>query len=653
MRSLRRNFPHLSPITWRKFSEIQARLDSGEVAFLIGAGIDRQLAKVACWADLLDGLIRETPHFRATGRPSSFADISARFPAEVGYLARWNLGDVRFTEKLSRAVNPHSAIPQPSFVSVLTQLLFNSNLIVTTNYSSVLQTALERSLGARTLVVRDREELSTLDFPTPRPRPHEILLVHIHGRCSDRSLPILDAWGYSIARDDSDDYTSFLRRLFSERFVVTIGCSWEDAPLRDAAAFVKRKMFYFNRAHLAFLFQQRRRSRELEVGFKNAMRGALGVEVIPVDEDTQQAALESLSPLAVTDYPRLNDLAGIAEFLDNAGDYDCELQHGWLRHLARIHSIAPINEIASIRKVLDELQDRILDKLLPNVDGRVWLTAAKIERHLRHHRYLYFKANNARRQDLWLKLAATFKAAYLPRRNSRLLFDFLVGSIELAVPHGAKLNRITRQFQIKSLLFKKRLRLAREVWGGGLRSTFLRNEMQLLEDRLLDVGWESMAAKVCGDKVAFEAEAAAKGESRRAIVRILDESERAEGLARLAGSFWRHFKPSVLHAFWNPNSAQARLALLGKINAARNVADPMLLSGLVAGLVVCELKLLARRAKVPNGRQLWKHLTAMLTESSLKELHLREALNGYWNKYMPKDIRKQVREIRKAVITSA
>jgi SIR2-like protein len=657
MPSFREEFPDFGPITWRKFCEMQARLASGEAAFLIGAGADMELAEIAGWTQLLNSLIEVTPKFRDLSLPNDFQAISKDFPAELAYLIRWNMGDQRFLTSLNESLKPGFRVNSASsYVKALAELLSKSNLIVTTNYTGFLKQII--SLINRNVIIRDREELSTFNFPSPGTVDEEIYLVHLHGRCSESSFPVLDAWGYNIAREDSQEYMGFLRKLFSERYVIIIGSSLQDVPLRDAAAFVKRKSLYSNRVHISF-YCNRRHSKSSEIALKNAMRGALGIELIPVTQFTQAKALDLLRPLEKADYPEFPNFHNIAEFLENTGDYDCELQHKWLQKQSE--TINAQGAIKRIRIFLDHLHAALL-AFLEKGSYQEWVTVARLEKHLRHQRFLYFGREDKGRKDLWVALVNHSVAEVaLQRESERSQFDFLVAQYELDILSGMSpdaketVQRHTNSFVERlcsGSVAKERFRLAERVWSKEMWELYEQNPdasdalrpIEVLQDDLLVSGWESIAAKISGDKVASLAkvaqkvQVAEKKESRQIVNRILDEAERTEGLARQAGSFWRNFKPSVLRACWTSNVLHARLDILGKIHAAKSVANPMLLAALVAGLVVCELKLILRRTANKSINEIYKHLTEILHESNLTEDYLQEALNGYWDQLVPADL---------------
>ncbi len=182
----------------------------------------------------------------------------------------------------------------------------------------------------------------------------------------------------------------------------------------------------------------------------------------------------------------------------------------------------------------------------------------------------------------------------------------------------------------------QRFQLAPEIWQPSSDN----REQFYLRDKLLQVGWESIAAKVAGDHVAEKAlrvDGQNKTPSEKA--RIRDLADGAEGLARAAGSFWRHFKPAVLKAFWSSRPEIARLELLSKMNSAREVANPMLLSGLVAGLVVCELRINDLKKAGSYGVST-ENLITMLEEVGLQHEYLGAAFNSYWDRYVPPEVIK-------------
>jgi hypothetical protein len=263
-----------------------------------------------------------------------------------------------------------------------------------------------------------------------------------------------------------------------------------------------------------------------------------------------------------------------------------------------------------------------------------WKMVARVERHLRHHRFLYFGGREDQgRKTLWSELARGASSEALEECDDRLAFDFLVGRYELQPDSPPGLDSLIAEIQ-KNPLFVQRFQLAHEIWqpSGGNREQFD------LRDKLLQAGWESIAAKVAGDGVAEKAlrvDGQSKTPSEKARIAVLADG--AEGLARAAGSFWRHFKPAVLKAFWSSRPEIARLELLSKMNSAREVANPMLLSGLVAGLVVCELRI--NDLKRTGGHDIsTENLITMLEEVGLQHEYLGAAFNSYWDRYVPPEV---------------
>ena len=149
-----------------------------------------------------------------------------------------------------------------------------------------------------------------------------------------------------------------------------------------------------------------------------------------------------------------------------------------------------------------------------------WEIAARIERHLRHHLYLYApNGGRNQRSALWGALATAaskFSKSHWKALDERLRFDVLVGAIEIG-PNG---NSIKHKLLLNDF-WSARLRLASEVWP---TTAGLADELAL---KLLDIGWESLAAKVLGDELLeLIRQANHKGAARGTVTAILEAAER-------------------------------------------------------------------------------------------------------------------------------
>ena len=225
--------------------------------------------------------------------------------------------------------------------------------------------------------------------------------------------------------------------MFTDRSVISLGISWSDQPLRSAAAFVQRTRPYLSKKHFALYFVRsdeeevfgsiahRHDSKGVARLWSNVMRSAYGVDILFVDEKTQSQVLQkfesdkhaqhcSNAPAykqklyeAENDHQRLSQVwQQIADFLDSCGDYESPLQHRFLRAFSGVDAPTSV----AVADATHELAEKLLGFLTSLLSlknkkrfGTIeWCIAARIERHLRHHLYLYRPRDESNiRQTLW------------------------------------------------------------------------------------------------------------------------------------------------------------------------------------------------------------------------------------------------------------
>lgn len=543
--------------------------------------------------------------------------------------------------------------------------------------------------------------MQSLPFPE-RDEKNTIFVIHLHGRCSDRSFPILDAWGYNIVGHDDTAYIGFLRDLFTRRSVITIGSSWSDPPLRSAAAFVQRTKPYLSRQHLAFYFVSdkktfgnvvpQRECNDLTRGWTNVMRAAYGVNILFVDRETQPQWFMSLnaegankdessrswniSTMLVTIAKQVADIKNgaipipllkqCADFFDCCGDYESPLQHEFLSTLgAVVSNQAEKSQRDQVIRANTRKGSEVMVNLLKNFvkstligDPENWQIAARIERHLRHHSYLYVRplANNPREEiwrELWMRIPELPVWALF---SSQLRFDFLVGRYELRNQVDVNLATYEQSLEHLSARFEK----AKLVWNKWHLSEGLEGgkpweeralDIQKLADDLLELGWESAAAKTLCDRVHLLSTTASNGHSspESPIAKeIVEQAHQANSIARSAGCFRRQIKADSIGAMWNPDPFEGRVQLLGNIRAAEAMKsiEPGILGGLGGGLLVCEL-----RAKQRSGKKL--ESIQSIANDLFEEIGLKGYLNDaleYWIKFAPHDIKLMLNKLAESVL---
>lgn len=610
----------------RTIGDLRYFLQQGQVAFYLGAGVDMQLTldagtkKSPDWRKMLlllnfpseDESKKEELYRIDTPEGKLWNEYVEKWPAEMAALARWRNGDKEFSNLISELIEDASFSPKiEGGTQALCDLLSYSNVIFTTNYANYVTKAMRAYNPSVEYVVLDREDLDGFVFPEPasKDKIKTCYIIHIHGRASSKSFPILDAWGYNIAQSDDPSYLKLIEALFKNRHVITIGTSWVDAPLRNINGYLNRKYPYLGRSHLALMYERNLPETpeltEPHILWSNAMSAIYGVNFQFVDSSTQTDALKTI--VAPLEMPKnVGNLQDVADFLDFTGDYESQLQHLWLIDVGRQQDSKLSEQDATKAGV-----GSVVDRLLPTLESDKitdWVIAARIERHLRHQIWLYPPVNKSVdqvRRQIWDTLFQKFRMNYSDLRSidEHLLFDFLTGVFEIAKGSPADIP------DLRDNVLQERLKIAEHIWKPiPLKETLseLVNDLDNLESlamQLLNSGWESMSAKIITDKaflmakgiIKFEAEMQKMDTPPFGYYDILSDSKRAEGIARVTGCFRRRTKVDILDALWNKDPIKARNRLLSQLQSGTYGSssmriEPAMKSAIGIGLVVNQFR---------------------------------------------------------------
>ena len=706
MRPLGRGSVSFNAAIQRSFATIQDELIHGRAAFLLGAGIDILIAEEfrknkghlpPSWMNLVSALppfptmISESKQTKAR-----VLNLIQSWPTETASLARWWNGDREFQARISGGLDDRNiiseikkGIPEATSTHSLCRLLIKSNLIITPNYSSYLVHALRAYKPDLNIAVIDREDLPSLPFPPSEKNPRTIFVIHLHGRCSARSFPVLDAWGYNILQHDDNNYIDLLRRMFTDRSVLTFGISWSDQPLRSAAAFVQRTRPYLSKRHLVLYFvpsdekrlfgdvSSRHEPQGMARLWSNTMRSAYGVDILFVDETTQPRILQKLESdkdaqnwsnalaykqklyEAENDWQRLTEVwQQIADLLDSCGDYESPLQHRFLRAFSGVDAPTSVAVADATHELAEKLLGFVKGLLSLENKKRIgvneWGIAARIERHLRHHLYLYRPRDESNiRQMLWQVLWRRLPLSEWKAIPDQLKFDFLIGKFELKF---ANVNLAKFRNDIGS--FEDRFSKASRIWSHApgshppkdkVRQKQMLNGLQKLAVELLDLGWESLAAKVMCDHMHLLAviASASKATVDDPLAKLTAEQATHAGrISRSAGCFRRQVKADSIAAMWTSDPLEGRVQLLGNIRAAEETrsVEPGLLGGLGAALLTCDF-----RARMRSGQPI-KNLRTLVTdlfdEAGLDRLYIYDALK-YWIPFTPAPVKTSMSKLAK------
>ena len=646
----------LQPVAQRSLQSVRFQVSRGTAAFYLGSGVDRQLAIDAgrpgtapTWPELI-AMMKPFPH----ARKKEISDYAEDWPTETALVARLRLGEDAFKAKISERTD-FEFVPdlRKPFTRNLSELLLRTNLIVTPNYSSHISKTLRAFVAARQLkpeiIVLTREDLPSFQFPTADPNPRRIYLIHIHGRCVERSNLIFDAWGYNIAVNDDPHYHSFLYDLFSYRSVIAVGTSWSDIPIRNQAALVFRTQNYQRPNHISLDFAANKetlvrnaRADGARREWSNAMQAAYGIRMIPVGVREQVSVLDRLRrPDAELRRPTIDNISSIADFFDYCGDYESPLQQQWLFEVSPSYHPSPAARIcSSVKKLYRTLIRRIRH------NNSSWSDVARVEQHLRHFHYLYVGPTKKDRQNLWHELSRALTPRIWSHADKRLRFNFLVGQYELEVRPQSSLAG----YRIDDSLYERRLKLSQRLWLN-LES----DELTKIALKLLALGWESMSAKLFLDAAAKIARDEAPLYYDPAISRkILRLTARGGEVARATGFFRREAKADILAAMWLPNPQESRIRILSKIRAAEffptgkqnsahrnnSLIEPALMAGLTAGLLASHIRsldLYASEGELVN--QLRASFTPLLSEAGIKWKEVPKALLAYWEPMIERRLR--------------
>lgn len=667
----------------RTIGDLRYFLQQGQVAFYLGAGVDMQLTmdagtkKSPDWRKMLlllnfpseDEGERKNLYRADTPEGKLWNDYVEKWPAEIAALARWRSGDREFSNLISDLIEDASFSPKiKGGTEALCKLLSYSNIIFTTNYANYITKAMRAYNPSVEYVVLDREDLDGFVFPDPAPKEQikTCYIIHIHGRASSKSFPILDAWGYNIAQSDDPSYLRLLETLFKNRHVVTVGTSWSDVPLRNINGYLNRKYPYLGRSHLALVYEQNLPDTpkliEPHILWSNAMSAIYGVSFYFVDSSTQTDALQTIvDPL---DMPtNVENLQDIADFLDSTGDYESQLQHLWLVSLG-YRQDANLSEQEATKVGVGIVVDKLLS-ILESDKATDWPIAARIERHLRHQIWLYPPANKNADQvrlQIWNALFHKFKTNYSELRDidEHLLFDFLTGVFEIAKGSPAGIP------ELRNPVLQERLKIAEHIWKPiPLKDTLVElvNDLDKLENlamRLLNSGWEAMSAKIITDKaflmakgiIKFEPEMQKMDTPPFGYYDILSDSKRAEGIARVTGCFRRRTKVDILDALWNKDPTKARNRLLAQLQSGTYGSssmriEPAMKSAIGIGLVVNQFRF--------DESGFRKNKAYQVARNTLEEagINPKDALTtgnlNYWSGIIPSELKWKYEILRKEI----
>ncbi|WP_432876403.1 SIR2 family protein [Kribbella sp. CA-245084] len=576
----------VTPHGRRSLSEVAtaAETDSqaARLVLLVGAGVDQSLNHRPGWTDLLGDVAKAGDvHVNRT----ELNEVSNQWPMESAEALRITLGPTGYTDGIRKAVPfiPGDTAAATPLAKAITRLVSGGvSLIVSLNYTDdlidVLRANLPSEFGVRVI---ERTELSAWPLGQLfQPPKNQVNVLRLHGAIPFDGVVgepvVLSRSTYDAALSADSPYRAILSRLFEDYVVLSVGVSWNDVALRDAAATVRRKLPIARPMHYATL-QQVGTTRDWWE--QRALTASYGVRPLYYKEHEEVAQiLDSIADMAAglrtpaADSP----LEEIASWLDDVGDYESRQQSSWFAQGDTPNWQAMVD---AIRRACDG----------DSMDPGVWLACARIESHLRHFLWFWLPISDrsATRKTLWTGIARSWASLGLgaqselwnsdqlqaalswrsqsPASTSRALLQFAIGAHEVMGrgPQAPVVEEWRNRLSVLahtggSSITAKRSGLARQVWTDPASPRLLA-EVQ-------NAYWEGIEAKVALDLVEMRIkdEAGARtavDHGRSPTMRDWPDSLRADlfgqcdhvrELARVVGSTRREVGAIVLASFFIP-----------------------------------------------------------------------------------------------------
>jgi len=501
---------------------------------------------------------------------------------EAAEALRLTLGPDDFAKELRIALPamPGFELRASSLAAAISKLVeAGVRVIVSLNYTDDLAAAIKLRLPSFTVRVIDRAELSAWplgDLLDP-PR-NQVHILKLHGSVPPAGAAaapsvVLDRSSYDAALSAETPYRGILGRLFEDFTVLSVGVSWVDVPLRDAAAQARRRLPVARPMHYATRPRSENGARDWWE--ERALTASYGLRPLYyANHDEVPQILTSIAGLADPKSAPADNvpLEKIAAWLDEVGDFESQQQSAWFA-----------DNWAKVSNLVNDACEPT------NLTPDRWFAAARAERHLRHFIWFWLgpEERAAHRNSLWEavaqawgnlppseterlwqdeRIAAALEWDAQPSEDmrDRVLLEFALGAYEIygrdvqsqsaAAPWLSRLDGVRRGARPESIA-AYRINLATQVWAtqpGTHLLTAARNAC-----------WESMEAKVALDiaqKKFLETSSSSlspmsptprdwRGADRDPLWR---ECDHVRELSRVAGSNRREAGAIVLASFLAP-----------------------------------------------------------------------------------------------------
>lgn len=600
-----------SPSGRRSVSDFAEAIRAGNseaslATLIVGAGVDAALAGRPLWGDLIAQVGMPCTE---GGQPDQLAEVARTWPMEAAEALSVTLGPDAFYAGLTSALSESPKPSSPALGDALGDLIrAGVRLIISLNYTDDLLEVLQEKCPKHQFMLIDRRELSAWPFGRLlHPTRDTIHVVKLHGSLrSTNEEPIgivLNRTSYDDVASTHESYGILLQRLFEDSVVLTVGVSWSDLPLRDAAGRSRHRIPVAGRTH--FALKPHNDTEAYDWWESRSLTSSYGLRPLFYRDHGEVAeAIKTIADAAVpSDEPSLaTPLGKIADWLDSAGDFESCQQSAWF---------AKNWEWVALE--IEGLKDRS-----ECISGNEWMSCVRIERHLRHFLWFWLtpEAAKDRRRRVWNSLASSGERLaggsrelwWRPTQivetmeyesefdlNAAAILDFAVGAFEVfgdSPSPGALTWRLRAQglwSEYSSSRAGKRVELASKVFTSSYVPT-----PELLA-RARGARWEGLESKIALDLCQAAMQMARAGATAGLRDLPLRERERlaricqwAQGVARVAGSARREVGATVLGSLVVPvERAESDLiaSYRGLAERSRGLIEPTAAWSIVIGLV--------------------------------------------------------------------
>ena len=555
------------------------------VALILGAGVDTNLSGEIArppWTRLISKLAMSCGIDGI--RNNALKQLASSWPLEAAEALRCFAGPVAYGNAIREFVSTKVELNKNNLYESLRNLIKNRvRLVINFNYTPDVLNIL-RDIDKKTRVI-DRYHLGAWNhYQLLFPPSDTIHIIHLHGfidpGIADFPSVVLDRKSYDEITLSSTYYNKLLRRLFQDFTVITVGLSWTDFFLRNAAAEIRYEFPIAMRTHYALLKHD---NPAKDMWLERGLISSYSVRSLYYKEYTEVGdvikSIEELRPpnkeLALS--RKKADIIELADRLDQLGDYESGMQSDWMA--------------SNWSDVKEMIEERIVNITSDELSLEFWLAFARIERHLRHFLWFYLdpdpKVRSETRRSIWEKIANRyseindddreffllsnikrldqlkyFKPENRVKFDIRGFFEYAIGAYE--VFYGLDNHQMSsisldwrnmlESFQKKAprSIIGRRIQLARIIW----QKLPPQKDLEKLRNDASICGWESLEAKIVLDQLQAEflqrrpkSNKLPREWGNKQRQKIITLSEDAYSVARNAGCLRREVGSVILGSF--------------------------------------------------------------------------------------------------------